>query len=423
MKRKLVIISLILALVALPLAAACAKAPAPAPTPTPTPTPTPAPTPTPTPMPEPEKVWKVAALHPASGPAVSWGAMSMLALEVVQDHINADGGVLVDGEYYRMEVVFYDNKWDPATTATVARKAIFDDGIKYISTYSSSELDAINDLVQREEVLLYGHTSGGTWYGPKYPFTFWVLYYIPDNLPVMLEYISNAHPEYTKVAGIYTDSPSGVTGKTEEEKAFPEWGIEFLGAEYIPAEQEDFYPLLTRLLAKNPDILSLGAMAPSQRGVIIKQAYELGFGGGGGNGIFFYSGDLEFEIIADIAGWDAIEGSLSRVWVDIPTEIGKSWEEEFESRGGVNPGGWTAHLYDGFRLLELAIEKANTFDTWEVALALETVEFDGVFGLTGFGPAAIDPKIVRQLAIQVPVAEVVNGVPTQVYSAWPPRSR
>ncbi len=84
-------------------------------------------------------------------------------------------------------------------------------------------------------------------------------------------------------------------------------------------------------------------------------------------------------------------------------------------------GPWP-YLYDGMWLLKLAIEKANTFDTEKVAKALETVEFDGIFGPTSFGGKKTF-GINRMINIKIPVAEVVKGAPKDVYSAYPLRSR
>ncbi|KAA3622398.1 MAG: amino acid ABC transporter substrate-binding protein, partial [Proteobacteria bacterium] len=53
--------------------------------------------------------------------------------------INDDGGVMIDGKSYKLEVKYYDDESTPARTAQLLERLINQDGVKYmLGPYSSA---------------------------------------------------------------------------------------------------------------------------------------------------------------------------------------------------------------------------------------------------------------------------------------------
>ena len=79
-----------------------------------------------------EKVLKIGVLGVMSGPAASWGLVNKYSAEATAKMYNDKGGVEIDGEKYKIEIVRIDDKNDPKLTVSGAERLIHQDGIKYI---------------------------------------------------------------------------------------------------------------------------------------------------------------------------------------------------------------------------------------------------------------------------------------------------
>jgi len=89
------------------------------------------------------KTLTIGVLMPFSGDGALWGRTELASTEVAAEHINAAGGIKVGNDTYELAVKAYDNEWDPAVSATVARKAV-QDGVRYVLSWSGPEVLAEN---------------------------------------------------------------------------------------------------------------------------------------------------------------------------------------------------------------------------------------------------------------------------------------
>jgi len=361
-----------------------------------------------------EKTIVFANEAPFSGPYAAWGLMAQPSLELAAEDINADGGIKVGDETYKVKIEKYDNGMDPTVAATVTRQAIDDDDVKYISLISTDEAAAVNELCNEKKVCMFAMAPARELIGPEHPYSFQTYYEIREAEEVILEYSSQTWPDKKRVAVIAPDDTRGHIAGEDFKEVASAAGFELVDVLYTGAEQADFYSMLTPLLEKGVDIINVSASSPEVQGNVIKQARELGY-----QGMFMHPDTLDVLTVSEISGIENLEGNLAgSQWVEMPTQVGKDWEKRYvESYGSLQ--GWTGALYDNVMLLKLAMEKADSIDPEKVTDALGEVSYEGVMGTAAFRGADI-PSIGRNCALtfKINVVQVQNGAEVDVYNGY-----
>jgi len=88
------------------------------------------------------------------------------------------------------------------------------------------------------------------------------------------------NPDVKTAVVVNSDDISGVENMEISLDLLPnELGIEDLDSAYYITGTQDFYPILTRLLAKEPDVIDYSGSSPGNVSLLTKQACELGFKG------------------------------------------------------------------------------------------------------------------------------------------------
>ena len=360
------------------------------------------------------KTLTIGVLMPFSGDGALWGRTELASTEVAAEHINAAGEIKVGNDTYELAVKAYDNQWDPAVSATVARKAV-QDGVRYVLSWSGPEVLAENAATRGTTVLTFVTASDEMCQGPDHPNNYNSWFYFPDNMTVLYTYAHETYPEYKTVAMIVTDDAVGLQEAKDLEELITPIGFDVLEPVKISGDETDFYPVLTPVIKKGVDIIDLAPVGPEDASLIIKQARELGY-----KGIFAHADAPNIADYVDVAGWDAVEGFIGApVYTDL-SEVGLAWQKDYMAKtDGDTSTGPTAD-YDSVLLLAAAIEKAGTIDPDAVNEALPTVEVEGTTGLTRFGGEDV-LGIPHLLERPISVVEVQNGKIVSVYSGWPPR--
>ncbi|MBI4186996.1 MAG: ABC transporter substrate-binding protein [Chloroflexi bacterium] len=354
----------------------------------------------------------VADIEDLSGPGAGWGKLGKVAVDITVGDINAAGGITVGGDKYTLRAINYDHQYDPGIGATVARKAIYDDKVKAILSWDRPIIDAYYDLAAQQKVTIIGMVSTGE-LGAKYPWLFNAFYRRADMLAVLYDYLGQKQPG-AKVSGAYYDDEEAYETNTMRQQFASKAGLQDLGSTYFAGDTTDFYPVLTTILAKKPEIIDISGVTGETLGLLVKQARELGY-----KGAFAYAGTPGLDEAAGIAGWNALEGYLGAgEFTEFPTAVGKSFMTRYSAATGGDQSPWPAYWYDSLWLLKLAFEKANSLDMEKVNKAMETIAYEGTKGTIRYGGEAT-MGLSRQMIEQVPVIEVKGGKRVQVYLAVP----
>ena len=352
---------------------------------------------------------------PLSGPAAPWGIPHKNATELIFDEINGQGGLEIGGKKYKLEVVAYDHKYVIAEGVATVNRLIAKDGVKYISVLGGAVVKANEEPVNENGVLNLPLAYAEGLVSPKNPLTFHS-FPSPPETTTFWKWIKEHQPQIKRVATI---SPNDDTGwwSIKVETAFVEkLGYQMAGKEFFERSMTDFNPVLLRILAQKPDIISVLASPAGSVGLIIKQARELGF-----KGRFIHIGQVDTSVVANIAGKANVEGMWVHGYVQSPLpEKVKSWQARYTKKYGE----WNATSIDftnpAFAFVA-AVKKAQSLDQKKIAEALQTVEFENLWGKAHFGGKDYY-GVGNQIIYPMPFAEVKDGVATLVVQLSPPHN-
>jgi branched-chain amino acid transport system substrate-binding protein len=362
-----------------------------------------------------KKTLTIGVLMPFSGDGALWGKTELASIQVACEQINAKGGIKAGNDTYTLATKVYDNQWDPAVSATVARKAV-QDGIRYIVSWSGPEVLAENAATRSTTVLTFVTAPDMICQGTKHPNNFMSWFYYPDSMTVLYKYARDTYPNYKTVVAIVTDDSEGLQEAKDIKTYVTPLGFNVLDPVTITGKETDFYPVLTPLLKKGVDIIDVGSPGPEDVGLIIKQARELGY-----KGTFAMADAPNISEYADIAGWPAVEGFLgSPEYSKLTTPMGMAWQKAYKAKTQGDTATSPTFDYDSILLLAAAIEKAGTVDPAVIKDTLPTVQVEGAKGPVKFGGTEV-LGIPHLMEMPINVVQVKNGKVVDVYNGWPPR--
>src|SRR5207245_2631480 len=113
---------------------------------------------------------------------------------------------------------------------------------------------------------------------PKNPLTFHS-FPSPPETTSFWKWIKQNHPGLKRVATISPNDDTGWWSIKVETAFVQKLGYETVAKEFFERTMTDFNPVLLRILAQKPDIISVLASPAGSVGLSIKQARELGFKG------------------------------------------------------------------------------------------------------------------------------------------------
>jgi branched-chain amino acid transport system substrate-binding protein len=360
-------------------------------------------------------VIKFGVATPLSGPAAPWGIPHRNAVELVFDEVNTQGGLEVAGKKYKLEVVAYDHKYVIAEGVATVNRLIAKDGVKYISILGGTVVKAAEESVNEARVLNLPLAYADGLVSPKNPLTFHS-FPSPPETTAFWKWIKQNHPAIKRVATITPNDDTGWWSIKVETKYVEKLGYEVVAREFFERTLTDFSPLLLRVLAQKPDIISVLASPAGSVGLIVKQARELGF-----KGRFIHIGQCDTAVVAGIAGKGNVEGMWVHGFVQTPLpEKVKAWQARYTKKYGE----WNASSIDfnnpAFAFVA-AVRKAQSLDPKKIGEAMGTVEFDNLWGKARFGGKEYY-GIGNQIIYPMPFSEVKDGVATLVVQLLPPHN-
>src|SRR6267143_3682608 len=250
-------------------------------------------------------VIKFGVATPLSGPAAPWGIPHKGATELIFDEINSQGGLEVGGKKYKLEVIAYDHKYVIAEGVATVNRLIAKDGVKYISILGGAVVKANEETVNENGVLNLPLAYAEGLVSPKNPLTFHS-FPAPPETTTFWKWIKEHAPEIKSKATIAPNDDTGWWSIKVETTFAEKLGYQVVAKEFFERSVTDFNPVLLRILAQKPDIISVNASPAGSVGLIIKQAHELGF-----KGRFIHIGQVDTSVVSSIAGKANVEG----MWV------------------------------------------------------------------------------------------------------------
>ena len=322
-----------------------------------------------------ENTVKVGFLAALTGDAAGWGLPGLYGVEIWVEQINAAGGMDVGGEKYRVEVISYDDEFDAIKATIGAKKLLFEDEVSIVLMLGVTPVLAVKDFMTRNKMLTT--TLVPTDISADAPYLFAPVEVHPFYNVTAVDWISRNWPD-VKTAAIATQNDElGLTSLATYRAAFEVAGIEVVEENLFGFEVTDFAPVVSKLIAANPDLISWDTAYPDYVNLLTEQAYLQGY-----KGKFVNCTLDQYDHILAKTSKEFLEGFLWQ-FPDLDDPVLQGSDTHFEGAADFYktyaeryPGAWTAVSWEYAAALEMwktAVGKAGTIDPPKVADALRAL--------------------------------------------------
>lgn len=320
---------------------------------------------------------QVGFISALSGSGIGWGMGMLGGLELAVEEVNNAGGITIGDTTYTVKVIPYDDKYTGPGAVQAAQRLISQDGVNIIvGPLGSAPMLAIAEVTESSKVLVLSNSYTTKALNQDKKYTFRLSPTTAEFSAPLIKWVGENYPNL-KTAAIF--SPNDESGKEvgdHNTEGYKQAGIEIKFHEFYERGTQDFAPILTKVIAGNPDIIDLNGSTPGDSGVIIKQARQLGF-----KGQFVKAGGPGTQEIIRVAGPEAAEGLIYYSPWDPADPKVKELMDRFEAKYNMpfNPIG--IFFYDGGHMLLDAIKDAQTFSSDGLREHLEKqTEYNGLLG-------------------------------------------
>ena len=357
----------------------------------------------------PAKELKVGVALGLSGSGSESLALTADGVTAAADWINEKGGLTINGEKYIIKPIIEDIKMTSDGTTAAANKLVFDDKVSFIIGPPIPPYKAALSAITEPNKVLRIDTSGpgspGE-LGSDKPYTFATMVSAAVQ-GMVFDQLVVSYPQVKTVALICPEDPGAIEMLTAATKLAEAHGLKVVAEEHYPFGTDDFYPVLTKLLASKPDVVYQGAGFASWIGSILKQARELGFEGP----VIDAASPGDLYVIRDVAGkyatdfldsnYDLSSAEMTPMIKEIRSTISAKFHVDAKLEHIL---GWEA-----LWALTQGIEKAQSLDSTAVKNALETMDsIETPFGtgkMEGSATYGVNHVLVRPAAL----ATLMNG--------------
>ncbi len=225
-----------------------------------------------------DQVVRVGFLAPLTGPVAAWGKPGLDGCMIWAEWINEAGGIDIGGEKHRVEFIPYDDEYDPAKARAGATKLIREDGVKFIMMLGGDPWPGVQPVAERTGMLF--STLLPSDLSPDTTTLIAPAEVHPIYNVTGVEWLAETRPDLKTAVICAQDDALGLPSVATYLAAFEAAGIEMLEAPILfdPATT-DFAPVVTRMLARNPQIVCLDTCYADYVHPICEQLFQQGYEG------------------------------------------------------------------------------------------------------------------------------------------------
>lgn len=245
---------------------------------------------------------KIGVVAPISGQSAIGGKYIQNGIAIIQDKLDQDGGLDVQGKKVKIKILIEDGEAKPDITTNAYRKLIEQDKvIAIVGPDQSKDILAAGPIAQAAKIPAIGTYSTNEKVTQVGDFIFRACFIDPFQGKVMGQYARETLKAGT-AAILYNNADQYCKGLQENfKKSFEELGGKVVAVEsYGGADIKDFNAQLTKIKAGNPDVLYL----PNQVGELplqLKQARQMGI-----TAKFLGGDSWDYETVPQVSGNDMV---------------------------------------------------------------------------------------------------------------------
>lgn len=301
-------------------------------------------------------------ITPLSGGAAHYGTNFWRGIQIAAEETNQGGGVTIGGKKVQLEPVVCDDEFKSDKSVNCGRRLASMNRVPLIMTPASLSAFPLMGFNEKMPFLLMATSQSPSFTekGNKLVVRFvnnvdrtmdrWV--------SLLIKHLERGGTPAKSIAIMEVNTQLGKEWVQAFEREWRKRNREIVGKASYDANETDYYPQLTSLLPRKPDLVLLTTVdEPSA--LVIKQARELGF-----KGTFVNSAASSGERLLELLPPDVVNGTVVEVgsWV-LKTPPVLAFVAKYKARHNNE----TPHLiagvgYEGVRLFARAVEKAGSGD-------------------------------------------------------------
>ena len=212
-----------------------------------------------------------------SGPDAGWGLPGLTGNQMFVDEVNAAGGLDVCGTPYLLNMVTFDDEATGSKALQGAKQLVLEHDVKFISAIGGNPADATHPFLTQKKVIYASLIS--TDIKPDRPYLIAGGDVTPRIDMMRPWYHKERNPELKRWAVLSQDDSIGISSQAWEVGSALADGWDVVYDEHYSLDTVDFAPIVTAVLATNPDVVSLNLSYPDFVVSIIEQLYVQGYKG------------------------------------------------------------------------------------------------------------------------------------------------
>jgi branched-chain amino acid transport system substrate-binding protein len=215
-----------------------------------------------------------------SGPAASWGLVCKYCAQATAQMYNDKGGFDIGGTKYRIEVVAVDDKNDPKLSVSGVERLTQQEGVRYIAGPNVDTTAAsVRPVAEKNGAIYIPYAFSKSLYTPPAENAILGMVASYQAGPIIYKYLIDKNG-VKKVAFVARNESDPLNQRVEGVAAAKKLGLEVVSSEdtYEPGTT-DFFPVMSKVVGGNPDLIVLSGVAPADAPLLIRSARDLGFKG------------------------------------------------------------------------------------------------------------------------------------------------
>ncbi|MEE8202362.1 MAG: ABC transporter substrate-binding protein [Alphaproteobacteria bacterium] len=319
------------------------------------------------------KTVKVGFNAPLTGEVAGWGLPGLNGCEIWAEEVNAAGGISAGGDAYTVELVPFDNEYLSDKALQGAKKLVLEDDVKIILMLGGTDAAGAVPWMTRKKMLSTTLLPSDLTPDTKYHLAPCEVHPIYNVTGV--QWLAENRPDLKTAAICAQDDELGRPSVATYRAAFEAAGVDVVYDKFFDINTTDFAPIVTAMLAADPDILCLDTAYPDFVNLITEQAYLQGFKGQIVSCTFdFYPQVIEKTSKTFVEGFifqfpDFDDPALNAAHINFkdPNGFFAKYSERY-------PGTWSAVSWEYASILELwkaAVEKAGSVEPMPVFDAMK----------------------------------------------------
>ena len=357
---------------------------------------------------------KIGVMLPLTGRQAEFGRIQQKAALMAAEEINAGGGV--NGK--KIELILADTQGNPDAGRRVIEKLIKQDKVLVIGGGFSSTATwaAISNAQTNKIPFLVNSAAADKITEQGWEYIFRLNPPVSERLDAVGSFVStvaSAASDIRTVALLHANSFREAANARRFFKKTGELGLKAVIREGFEASTIDFRPMLTRVKAKNPDLIYAATDNAKNAALLVRQSKDLELNPklfvGGGNGF------IQPEFVAH-AGQASDHIVSSAIWAPmVPYRGASAFNQKFIARYKTPPEHYGAEAYAGIIVIADALKRTKATVPKKIRDALAKTNL-----MTVLGPVKFISYKNKSQQNKLPtfLAQWLDG---QLQIVWPPQ--